>query len=382
MNLRTTPAVRAAVVAAPAPPGSPGPRWVDLVRRLESAGWSTLLVPDTLRTLSPFPALAAAANGTSSLRLRTWVVAAPLRTPGALAREVVALQVLSGGRFELGIGAGRPDAEAEAALLGASWGSAGERIEQVIRAVAAVREQVSPVPPVAVAAGGNRMLAAAAGLVTQPEDRIALAVGPLATMGELADAARRVHAVAGRQVRLSHQVSGIGEVLPAWLRHQGLDTALLRERGAAGWFPAGDHDGVAAVLIERAQALGIDEVVVPAELAEAFAPVLTRLASPHPAGAAGEAGEEERRRAAVLRAFFGADGRLSAIPAKHAKRLVVLDHLAQRFEPGERYSETEVDNRLRVAHGDVAALRRHLVDEGFLAREGGVYWRSGGSVPS
>jgi hypothetical protein len=84
--------------------------------------------------------------------------------------------------------------------------------------------------------------------------------------------------------------------------------------------------------------------------------------------------------AAILRAFFDAQGRLVTVPAKRGKRLVVLDHLAQRFEPGERYSESEVNNRLREAHDDVAALRRYLVDEGFLSREAGVYWRTGGSV--
>jgi len=87
-----------------------------------------------------------------------------------------------------------------------------------------------------------------------------------------------------------------------------------------------------------------------------------------------------RRRDQVLRTFFDADGRLTTIPAKHGKRLVVLDWLAQLFEPGERYPETEVNNRLRSAHDDVAALRRYLVDEGFLSREGGVYWRTGGTV--
>jgi hypothetical protein len=93
-----------------------------------------------------------------------------------------------------------------------------------------------------------------------------------------------------------------------------------------------------------------------------------------------EAGRQAQRRDAVLRAFFDADGHLSTIPARHAKRFVVLDHLAQRFEPGERYPETEVNNRLRAAHPDVAALRRFLVDEGFLSRDAGVYWRTGGSV--
>ena len=87
-----------------------------------------------------------------------------------------------------------------------------------------------------------------------------------------------------------------------------------------------------------------------------------------------------RRREQVLRTFFDDEGRLTSIPAKHGKRLVVLDRLAQLFEPGERYPETEVNRRLRGAHDDVAALRRYLVDEGFLSRDGGIYWRTGGSV--
>ncbi|HSL58970.1 MAG TPA: DUF2087 domain-containing protein [Acidimicrobiales bacterium] len=85
--------------------------------------------------------------------------------------------------------------------------------------------------------------------------------------------------------------------------------------------------------------------------------------------------------ARVLRAFVR-DGRLTAIPMSRAKRLVLLDLLAQEFVPGERYAEREVNRRLRRWHDDVAALRRYLVDEGFLAREAGEYWRSGGSVPT
>jgi hypothetical protein len=90
--------------------------------------------------------------------------------------------------------------------------------------------------------------------------------------------------------------------------------------------------------------------------------------------------EALQRREAVLRAFLDADGRLRTIPARHAKRLVVLDHLARAFEVGVRYPEREVDAVLRAFHPDHAALRRHLVDDGFLTREQGVYWRSGGTL--
>jgi hypothetical protein len=83
--------------------------------------------------------------------------------------------------------------------------------------------------------------------------------------------------------------------------------------------------------------------------------------------------------AAVLRAFVR-DGRLVSVPAARSKRRVVLEHLAMAFEPGVRYAEAEVNVVLRAWHPDHAALRRYLVDEGFLGRERGEYWRTGGRV--
>lgn len=83
----------------------------------------------------------------------------------------------------------------------------------------------------------------------------------------------------------------------------------------------------------------------------------------------------------VLARFIGGDGRLAVVPTRRAKRLVVLDHIAQRFEPGRRYTEPEVNEVLTGFHDDYAALRRYLVDERFLQREAGVYWRTGGTVP-
>lgn len=82
----------------------------------------------------------------------------------------------------------------------------------------------------------------------------------------------------------------------------------------------------------------------------------------------------------VLRAFFDEDGTLHTIPSKRAKLLVVLDRLAQQFEPGQRYEEAEVNLLLKRVHPDHAALRRYLVENGFLDRDAGVYWRSGGTV--
>jgi hypothetical protein len=95
-----------------------------------------------------------------------------------------------------------------------------------------------------------------------------------------------------------------------------------------------------------------------------------------PGLALGAANEDE---AAVLRTFFR-DGRLTEIPMKASKRRIVLERIALEFDPGVRYEEREVNGILGRFHIDHAALRRALVDEGFLSRDHGVYWRTGGRV--
>jgi hypothetical protein len=83
---------------------------------------------------------------------------------------------------------------------------------------------------------------------------------------------------------------------------------------------------------------------------------------------------------AVARNFVREDGRLRALPARDAKRRLVLEWVANRFEPGREYGEKEVNGLLLGVYDDVASLRRYLVDEGLLARQAGVYERV--SIPS
>ncbi|MDQ1747106.1 MAG: hypothetical protein QOD07_1369 [Frankiaceae bacterium] len=92
-----------------------------------------------------------------------------------------------------------------------------------------------------------------------------------------------------------------------------------------------------------------------------------------------DVGDVDATTASVLRTFLRG-GRLTQIPTQHAKRLVVLDHVSRMFDIGVRYPEREVNAILRVFHPDYAALRRYLVDEGFLSRERNEYWRTGGTV--
>jgi len=81
---------------------------------------------------------------------------------------------------------------------------------------------------------------------------------------------------------------------------------------------------------------------------------------------------------AATRPYFR-DGRLVAIPRKRPARLALFDLLANQFEPGRRYSEKTVNSVLGQYHPDYCALRRYLVDEGFLERCAGAYWRAGGT---
>ncbi len=83
---------------------------------------------------------------------------------------------------------------------------------------------------------------------------------------------------------------------------------------------------------------------------------------------------------AVLRRFFDADGRLKTLPAKQSRQLAVYDLIVQRFIPGVRYTELEVNHQLMSLYDDYVTLRRGLIDFGLMDRANGEYWRSGGTV--
>jgi hypothetical protein len=79
---------------------------------------------------------------------------------------------------------------------------------------------------------------------------------------------------------------------------------------------------------------------------------------------------------------FVRDGRIVAMPSKRTRRLLLLDQVAQAFEPGREYPEAAVNEILGAVFDDHCALRRYLIDEDLLARSpAGVYWRSGGTTP-
>jgi hypothetical protein len=102
-----------------------------------------------------------------------------------------------------------------------------------------------------------------------------------------------------------------------------------------------------------------------------------QVGPPRDAGLAlGAANEDEE---VVLRTFFR-NGRLTEIPARESKRRIVLERIALEFQAGLRNDEPTVNAIVGRFFNDYASIRRHLVDEGFLSREAGEYWRSGGRV--
>ncbi|HSJ57196.1 MAG TPA: metalloregulator ArsR/SmtB family transcription factor [Anaerolineae bacterium] len=76
----------------------------------------------------------------------------------------------------------------------------------------------------------------------------------------------------------------------------------------------------------------------------------------------------------VLRDYLE-DGRLKQWPGQWKKRQVIHRYLVEKFEPGRRYPEREVNQIIGQVHEDFATLRRELVDTGLLSREREVYWR-------
>lgn len=168
--------------------------WPALARRAEAAGYERLLMPDHLGAqLSPFVALSAAAAATERLRIGSYVFANDYRHPLILAREAATLDVLSGGRLELGLGAGWMRSDYR--QLGSAYDRPGLRIDRMLEALVIIKrlwsgERVTargahyaldgallapipvqrPLPPITIGGGGPRLLRIAA----READRVGL----------------------------------------------------------------------------------------------------------------------------------------------------------------------------------------------------------------
>lgn len=107
---------------------------VETCRLAERYGYDTVFAADHLGFAAPFPTLVAAAAATERMRVGTLVLNAAFWNPALLAREVISTDVLTGGRLELGLGAGHMKWEIdEAGIAWQPFGERADRLEETIR---------------------------------------------------------------------------------------------------------------------------------------------------------------------------------------------------------------------------------------------------------
>jgi probable F420-dependent oxidoreductase len=288
-------------------------RWAALARHAESIGYDVLVMPDHLgHQLSPLAALTAAAAATTRLRVGAFVFANDYRHPLILAREAATLDLLSGGRFEMGLGAGWMTSDYR--QLGMTYDPGPRRVDRLEEAIPLVKRLLAgetvthhgehyqmdrasagvitvqrPRPPLAIGGGGPRMLRLAA----READIVGLMPGfnahgrPIlrqATETATAEKVALVKAAAGdRFANLE---------LNLWLGDAGLvgsGNSLLGSTWAAvRWGPTalygspyvlyGTLGSVRERLLRRRDKLGISYYTIPHHAMESMAPLVEALA--------------------------------------------------------------------------------------------------------
>lgn len=288
-------------------------RWAAHARRAEDLGYGVLVMPDHLgRQFAPAAGLAAAAAATTRIRLATMVFANDYRHPLMLAREAASLDVLSNGRFELGLGAGWMASDYR--QLGMPYDRPGLRIDRLEEAVPLFKRLLAgetvthdgphyrldraaldplpvqrPRPPLAIGGGGPRILTLAAreadivGLVPQVNEHGRPRIRQ-ATEGAVREKIALIRDVAGgRFERLEINVWA-GDAGMAG-SGSGVRASLLAAAKAAGaglvgspYVLYGTLGRLRDLLLRRRDELGISYYILPGRSMESMAPLVEALA--------------------------------------------------------------------------------------------------------
>jgi probable F420-dependent oxidoreductase len=286
--------------------------WVARAYRAEALGYDTWTLADHFGArFAPIPALATAAEATVSLRIGSFVFANDYRHPVVLAQEAATLDVLSGGRFELGIGAGW--LREEYAWAGIPFDPPGVRIDRLAEALTIIKGLLGegpvnfagahyritgmtggprpiqrPHPPILVGGGGPRLLTLAA------REATIVGLNPRALPGGGLDRADIGFASVARKATLAREAAGL-----RWedveLNIAAVEAAVTDDpRGAAAPIAArlglgeedvltsphvllGTADALADRLREYRERWGLAYIIVPERAMAAFAPVVARL---------------------------------------------------------------------------------------------------------
>src|SRR5919199_1740363 len=248
------------------------PTWRDQLRRIADNGFSTLLMPDVRQWQpAPGPTLAVAAT-LADLRVGTWVYASPLRTSWSLAWEAHSLSVLTEGRFEMGIGTGRPGIEDELRELGLPVVTPGRRLSQVRDVVTWLKELDGPGLHTAVvmAVRGPKAQALAADLA----DTVTFATFPGDSRAEIMRLAAEVRTL--RDLELALHVPVVGDAVSPFMAPPDTDPAALRAADSLLVLPS-DPTAATEEILRRREEGGFSYIVVGANAADTLAPVVAEL---------------------------------------------------------------------------------------------------------
>lgn len=289
--------------------------WRDLARRVEANGYSVLTLPDHFDDqFAPVPALMAAADVTTELRVGALVWDNDYRHPVVLAKELATLDVLSHGRLELGLGAGWMISDYEHA--GMVYDRPGVRIDRMVEGLEIIRKCFAegafdyageyytitgydalpkpvqqPAPPVLIGGGGRRMLGVAArhgDIVGINANMRAGVIGPDAVASLAAESVEEkvnwVREEAGERLGdielnirafLVNVTENVDEAVDATAQTLSVTPDMVRESPFALIGPA---SLLVERLLQRRERWGLSYVIVGTDDIDAFAPVVAELA--------------------------------------------------------------------------------------------------------
>ena len=297
------------------PPDYSPKAWADLARTVESLGYSTLTVADHFdNQYAPIPALMAAADATSTLRLGALVLCTDYTHPVVIAKEAATVDLLSDGRFELGLGAGWMTADYEQS--GIPLDSAGTRVERLGEAVQVIaalwgdepctfhgthydiaaldgrpKPRRQPRPPILIGGGGRKVLSLAArhadivGLnVDLRRGVIDAGAGPNATDDATEQKLRWIRDAAGPrfeslELHVRVHLAAVTDDRATMADTLGPAFGLTPEQALRSPHAlAGTVDEIADDLVDRRDRWGISYIGVGLDAMQELAPVVARMA--------------------------------------------------------------------------------------------------------